>query len=305
MEIGIGVKSDPIQYRYTYEWLFDLMKEQKVRYLQLGSFFELYMLEDSFFTDLRNLAERRGIEIRSCFTAHRELGGFFSLDPRLEKVAKKCYQRYIEIAALLGADFVGSNPGAIYRDSMQTKDAGIECYLQNMKELMEFASSRGIKGLTVEPMSCLAEPPTLPREIDYMMNILNKFYQDTPNERVPVYLCGDISHGYANKDGRVIHRHDELFEHQIPYMCEFHIKNTDSIYQNTFGFSLQEQQSGIIHLKNLKDQILRNASRWPINNPIGYLEIGGPKRGRDYSDRKLGDDLSRSLEAITKVFSFS
>ena len=32
MEIGIGVKSDPIQYRYTYEWLFDLMKEQKVRY---------------------------------------------------------------------------------------------------------------------------------------------------------------------------------------------------------------------------------------------------------------------------------
>ena len=77
MEIGIGVKSDPIQYRYTYEWLFDLMKEQKVRYLQLGSFFELYMLEDSFFTDLRNLAERRGVEIRSCFTAHRELGGFF------------------------------------------------------------------------------------------------------------------------------------------------------------------------------------------------------------------------------------
>jgi ribulose-phosphate 3-epimerase len=154
-------------------------------------------------------------------------------------------------------------------------------------------------------MSCLAEPPTLPQEIDHMMNILNRFHRDAPNERVPVYLCGDISHGYADKDGRVIHRHDELFEHQIPYMCEFHIKNTDSIYQNTFGFSLEEQQSGIIHLKDLKDQILRNASRWPRDNPIGYLEIGGPKRGRDYSDRKLGEDLSRSLEAITKVFGFS
>ena len=69
MKIEIGVKSDPIQYRYTYEWLFDLMREQKVRYLQLGSFFELYMLDDSFFKDLRNLAEKKDIEIRSCFTA--------------------------------------------------------------------------------------------------------------------------------------------------------------------------------------------------------------------------------------------
>ena len=85
MKIEIGVKSDPIQYRYTYEWLFDLMREQKVRYLQLGSFFELYMLEDSFFTDLRNLAEKKDIEIRSCFTAHRELGGFFFSRSALRK----------------------------------------------------------------------------------------------------------------------------------------------------------------------------------------------------------------------------
>ena len=302
MKIEIGVKSDPIQYRYTYEWLFDLMREQKVRYLQLGSFFELYMLEDSFFTDLRYLAEKKDIEIRSCFTAHRELGGFFSQDRRLEKVARKCYERFIEIAALVGADFVGSNPGSICRDLMKTKEIGISNYLNNMKGLMEYAFSRGIKGLTIEPMSCLAEPPTLPEEIDHMMNTLNGYYQEAQCNRVPVYLCGDISHGYADQGGNVIHRHDELFEHQIPYMCEFHIKNTDSIYQNTFGFSAEEQKAGIIHLKDLKNQILSNTKLWPVSNPIGYLEISGPKKGRDYSDKKLSNNLSRSLEAITEIF---
>ncbi len=85
-------------------------------------------------------------------------------------------------------------------------------------------------------------------------------------------------------------------------MCEFHIKNTHSIYQNPSGFSVQEQKAGIIHLTDLKKQILSNSKLWPVSNPIGYLEISGPKKGRDYSDKKLSNNLSRSLEAITEVF---
>lgn len=39
-------------------------------------------LDDSWFSELRDKAESRGLRIKSVFTAHRELGGFFCGDPR-------------------------------------------------------------------------------------------------------------------------------------------------------------------------------------------------------------------------------
>ena len=73
--LSLGIKSDPIQYRYDYNWLFDFMNGHEIRYVQLGSFFEMYWLDDGFFHELRECAERKNIRIKSAFTAHRELGG--------------------------------------------------------------------------------------------------------------------------------------------------------------------------------------------------------------------------------------
>jgi hypothetical protein len=52
LRLRVGVKTDPIDYRYSYEWLFRLLATEGVSYLQLGSFAELYHLPDDFFTDL-------------------------------------------------------------------------------------------------------------------------------------------------------------------------------------------------------------------------------------------------------------
>jgi hypothetical protein len=41
---------------------------------------------------------------------------------------------------------------------------------------------------------------------------------------------------------------------------------------------------------------------FPVKYPIGYLEISGPKTGRDYSDRLLRKSLSESLLALKNVF---
>jgi ribulose-phosphate 3-epimerase len=152
MNFLLGVKSDPIEYRYSYEWLFALMRDHGICRLQLGSFFEMYSLPDSYFYDLRALAERYNIRIKSVFTAHRELGGFFSGDARLSAVARENYERLIEVAALLGAEYAGSNPGAVYRDRMKSKERGIACYLSNMKELTHKAKELGLIGLSIEPM---------------------------------------------------------------------------------------------------------------------------------------------------------
>lgn len=302
MNLEIGIKSDPIEYRYSFEWLFRLMEELDVSLLQLGSSFELYSVDTSYLHDLRECAASHGVEIRSCFTAHRELGGFFSGDSRLERVAFENYRRWIDVAAAVGARFCGSNPGSLYRDAMESKESGMECYLRNMKELMRYAREREIDALLIEPMSCRAEPPAEPEEIDHMMTTLSKVHAAFPHETVPVYLCGDVSHGVADYDGRIVHDPMELFAMQMSYMAEFHLKNTDQRLDATFGFG-DGSPTGIVSLPHVKSVLRDHGADAPVDTMTGYLEISGPKLGREYSDARLEHQLCESIETIQREFS--
>lgn len=301
MNFHIGIKSDPILHRYSYPWLFEFMLNNDVHYLQLGSFFELYSLELDYFRELRASAEEYDVSISSCFTAHRELGGFFAGNKYFEKVAKVNYKRFIDVASVLGASYVGSNPGAVFRDRPDSKRPGIECYLENMKYLMAYAFEKGLRGLTIEPMSCSFEPPSLPEEIRFMMDTLSD-YHSAHADTVPVYLCGDISHGVRDQSGRTVADNESLFEGAIGSMCEFHFKNTDSMYNHTFGFSLAEPDRGIVTLERVRRCVFDNSALWPVDPVIGYLEINGPKVGRDYLDYLLEGQLQESVDALKAVF---
>ncbi len=301
--VKIGIKSDPIVTRYSFDWLFDLLVEEEVSFIQLGAFFEMFhMDEDDYFIQLREKADKRGLRIKSMFSAYREFGGFFYGDTSMEKASRKMYEKYIHIAGILGLDYAGTNPGAVYRDQFDKKAQGIEVYLKHMKELQFYAKEKGLKAFNIEPMSSLAEPPTTPDEMDYMIGVLNEHHQKNPESTVPVWLCGDISHGLADKNQQVVYSNIELFKHGIPMMSEFHFKNTDKIFGSTFGFSPKEVESGIVDLKEIKEICETSTASWPVEEVIGYLEIGGPKIGRDYSDPLLGSTLRTSLRALKEVF---
>lgn len=301
LALHLGVKADPIAYRYSYDWLFRLMAEEDVRYLQIGTFFEIYQLPDVWFVDLRERAQAYGIVIDSVFTAHRELGGFFRLEPGWEQVARKNFERLIEVGALLGARSVGHNPGAVLRDKMEDKAEGLWRYGENMKELMHHAHQHGLECLCIEPMSCLAEPPTLPIEIitlGYELNAYHTKFADT----VPARYCADISHGYANEQGEVVHGHEELFDVCLPWLHEVHLKNTDNRYCSTFGFSEADRARGIINVEHFANVLRSKPDQIPVDKVIGYLEIGGPKLGRDYSDPLLKRDLQESLRFLKSIW---
>jgi ribulose-phosphate 3-epimerase len=298
----VGIKTDPIETRYSYDWLFGLARSEGIANIQLGSFFELYVLEDAFFYQLKEKAEKYDVKIKSMFTAHRELGGFFYGDVFYEKAARKSYERFIEVASILGVDYCGSNPGAVYRDHLNSKVQGIECYLSHMRELMHIAKERGLKGLTMEPMSSLYEPPSTPAEMDDMIGELMQFHADHPDSTVPVFLCGDTSHGIAGRNHEIVFSNMELFEYGLQYMAEFHFKNTDTIFNSTFGFSEEEQKEGIVNLNEIREILFRNKDSIPVKDLVGYLEIGGPKVGRDYSDLLLEYQLISSLQALKSVF---
>lgn len=301
LRFELGVKTDPVEYRYSYAWLFRLLAEEGVRLVQLGSFFEIYQLPDEYFLRLRQEAEGHGIRIESVFTAHRELGGFFADDPAWEAAAARSYRRLIEVAALVGARSAGSNPGAVYRDRMECKPRGVACYLRHMKELMHHAYAHGLEWLTIEPMSCLAEPPTLPHEIHFMAEELAAYHVQHP-DTARVGFCADVSHGYADAAGVVRHDHLELLHAAVPHLYELHLKNTDVRYCATFGFGPAERLRGIIRIEPIRALLAAQAERLPVRRLVGYLEIGGPKLGRDYSDGCLEHELRQSLAYLKRAW---
>ncbi|MDG2470538.1 MAG: ribulose-phosphate 3-epimerase [Pirellulaceae bacterium] len=302
LQLKLGVKTDPIEYRYSHPWLFSLLQDIGIDYVQIGTHFELYQLPDEFFHQLREQAESSGIQIHSTFTAHRELGGFFREEPGYESIARKNFERYIEIGGILGVQSVGSNPGAVMRDRMQFKDAGIACYIKHMKELLHLAKEKGVSWLTIEPMSCLAEPPTLPEECVDMAADLTAYHLAHPDATAKVGYCSDIAHGYVDHSGQVIHDHFELFDATLPWLYEVHLKNTDPQYSSTFGFNPDERTNGIIDVAAFRDRLRSQADQLPVQEMVGYLEIGGPKLGRDYSDHHLENLLRESFEYLKQAW---
>jgi sugar phosphate isomerase/epimerase len=302
MRVHLGVKSDPIESRYSFAWLFDLMRGLGVSRLQLGSSYPFYAADDEYFRCLRRDAEHRGIRIDSVFTSHRELGGFSSGDRLLEAATRRGWERIIRIAALVGARTAGSNAGIVLRDQRDQREPGIRLFFESMKELLRKARTAGLSALTIEPMSSAWEYPSTPEEIQRIATELDGFLAAEHGRAVPLLLCADISHGIADADGRVLHDNWSLFELAIPWMWEFHFKNTDSIFNATFGFGPEERERGIVDLRRLKRLIDANAGRFRYPDVTGYLEINGPKVGREYADRHLERMLVESLEALKSVF---
>ncbi|MBA2117334.1 ribulose-phosphate 3-epimerase [Bremerella alba] len=302
LKLNLGVKTDLIEYRYSFAWLFRLLAEEGIQLVQLGTWFELYQLPDEFFLNLRREAEDQGIQIASMFTAHRELGGFFRAEPGFEKVARGNFERLIEVGALLGARSVGSNPGAVLRDQMGTKTNGVNCYIRHMKELMHLAHEKGVSWLTIEPMSCLAEPPTLPGEVAEMGRELTEYHREHANSTAAIGYCADIAHGYIDHQDQVGYDHIQLFEATYPWLYEVHLKNTDTRFNSTFGFGPKEREKGIVDVAHFRDLLIKNADQLPVQEMTGYLEIGGPKLGRDYSDHQLEDQLRSSLRYLKEAF---
>ncbi len=275
------------------------MQGEGIRHLQLGTFFELYDLPDTFFIDLRRKAADAGIQISSVFTAHRELGGFFREDgPGWEAVARRKFERLIEVAGLVGARRVGSNPGAVLRDSMGSKPKALQTYVDNFKQLMHRAADVGVEWLTVEPMSCLAEPPTLPQEIVDLMREFDAHHAANRQATARPGLCVDVSHGYVDANRSVVYDHFDMMRAGLPWTCEIHLKNTDSSYDSTFGFREADRARGIVDVASVREFYSANASELPVSELVAYFEVGGPKLGRDFSDVQLEAVLRESLENL-------
>ncbi len=302
MIVHLGVKSDPIESRYSFDWLFGIMNDCGVDRLQYGSSIATLVADDEYLRGLRRRAEKRGIRIESLFSSTREFGGFGSGDPALARATVRYWRALIHAASVLGASCAGTNASVTLRDRPASRDEGIARFFAEAPGLMAYARAEGLSAITTEPMSSVWEYPSTPRELEELGRTLDSVHDRDRDGTVPFRYCGDISHGVADADRRVVHDNWSLFEVAIPWMSEFHFKNTDAIFNSTFGFAAAERERGIVDLARLRALIDRNTGRFPVREITGYLEIGGPKVGRDYTDPGLGRALAESLQALREHF---
>jgi sugar phosphate isomerase/epimerase len=228
MTVHVGVKSDPIENRYSFDWLFDLMAEQHAGWLQLGSSYPFFHADPVWFLDLARKAERRGIRIASTYTSYREMTGFFSGDRHLEAASHHAWERLIQVASWVGAFSAGSSCGSVLRDQPGEKEPGLARWFRHMKELVRTAKAAGLSALCIEPMSSMFEPPSTPEEMDRVTREMDAFHAADRAGTVPVRFCADISHGLADRERRVVVDNWRLFEAGIPHTHEFHFKTTGS-----------------------------------------------------------------------------
>ena len=134
-----------------------------------------------------------------------------------------------------------------------------------------------------------------------MAEELAAYQQSTPGT-AQIGYCSDISHGYFNQDKSVCINHIDLFKASLPWLYEVHLKNTDALYGSTFGFEPKNVEKGIVDLAEIRKLIDDNSDLIPVETLHCYLEIGGPKLGRDYSDHELDYQLRASLEYIKEHF---
>jgi ribulose-phosphate 3-epimerase len=93
-----------------------------------------------------------------------------------------------------------------------------------------------------------------------------------------------------------------LFEAALPYLYEVHLKNTDEHFHSTFGFLPKEVEKGIVDVAAFRDLLHARAAEIPVDSLTGYLEVGGPKLGRDYTDHQLGEQLRGCLRYLKENF---
>jgi len=93
-----------------------------------------------------------------------------------------------------------------------------------------------------------------------------------------------------------------LFEASLPWLYEIHLKNTDHRYHSTFGFEPANLEKGIIDVREFRRVLLERANEVPVDTMVGYLEIGGPKHGRDFTDGELEGQLRQSLQYLKSTW---
>ena len=110
---------------------------------------------------------------------------------------------------------------------------------------------------------CNKAVDALPSELVEIAGELSAYHLRFPDDTARVGYCFDISNGYIDKDRVQRHSTIELLKTALPHVTELHLKNTNSLLESTFGFTLEDKTRGIVDAASVRDYLLTHADVLP------------------------------------------
>lgn len=207
MQLTLGINTGFAVNRFPMpeEWVPLVAQEFGLRIVQLTADLINPSLPDDIIADqinrLKNECNKHGVEIRHTFTgAFTRVNHLAHPDPVVRNYWIKWFCRFVDISSELGARDMGSHPGIFSvfdNNDPEKKDERFEQLVQGWRQVAEYASKKGLKYLTWEPMSISRE---MGETISEAQRIQKAFNIDMP---IPMKLCLDVDHGdLASTDPR-------------------------------------------------------------------------------------------------------
>jgi len=222
-----------------------------------------------------------GVEIASVLTFYRDNVSVAHPDPAIREVAMLVMESMAVQAGEYGAKYVGASLGTVLAEDFANERVRAKLFnaaAEAWKKWMEMAHREGLRGVNIESMSTLREPPATIRSARKWLSELNDYHRRKPDTTVPCHLCYDLGHGptEAEDDSPADRDFASWFEAFGDAIVEVHIKNTDSGFISTWPFTDEYKEFGIIDLDRVAE-----AMRDHLRAPEVYVMVEVPgKRGR-------------------------
>lgn len=232
-------------------------------------------------------ADRYGVEIHTCYTSSQtRYGLMLHPDPGFRRAYFTFLERFLRIAARLGAKGAGSNLGALsitdLRDPRR-RDQRISEAIRSWQRLSRAAKRLGLQFLIFEPMS-------VPRELPHTISETKRLYQQlNQGSAIPILLNLDVDHGdLASPDPRDTDPYSWLRElaHLSPVI---HLKQSCPNKGGHWPFTPQHNRRGIIRPRKVLEAIEQSGAR----EAVLALEIS--HRERLPWDEQVEQDLAASV----------
>jgi len=237
--------------------------------------------------NIRNLCDKKGINIESTFTSQfTRVNHLLHPDVETQRVWVGWFKKFIDLSAQLGAEGMGSHFGIMStRDNRDPliREKRIQQGIDAWRELAEYGAAAGLKYLTFEPMSVPREVAATLEETASLMERCEEGFA------IPLLLCLDVDHGdLMSGNAADINPHVWLqrFARQAP---QIHIKQSLTDKGGHYPFTPEYNAKG----KIIPAEIIGDLRAAKVEKTTLLLEIS--HRERLPADERVVDDLKASV----------
>jgi len=238
----------------------------------------------AYHTEVAEHARKIGLHILTMLTFYRDNVSVTHSNPEIREHAFTAMRAMAAEAGCLGCSVVGASFGTILVEDLDRREECIETGIRYWQRWLELLRGEGVEKATLETMSTLREPPATIASAKKLLARLKGYHQQNPSTTCAPALCYDVGHGAteSERDSEDDVKFAEWFKAFPTDIVHIHLKNTDPQFLETWPFTDEYRDKGIIDLHEVVGAI-RDYLR--AEKIYVMVEIPG-KRGRLIGERE-------------------